>query len=99
MKNKILILTQNSIIKSPIILLSIIYVISPIDVVPDVPPVGWTDDVIAILLTLFYCISHGEPDKGIDKVTDVLKWGTIGIITIMVCFIVLCVALIIHLLK
>lgn len=34
-----------------------------------------------------------------DKVTDVLKWLTIGIITIMVCFIVLCVALVIHLLK
>lgn len=87
-------------IKVSIILLAVIYVISPIDVVPDVPPVGWADDAIAILLALLYCISHGEPGKGImDKVTDVLKWLTIGIITIMVCFIVLCVALVIHLLK
>ncbi len=53
MKNKILILNQNSMIKASIILLAIIYVISPIDVVPDVPPVGWTDDAIAILLALF----------------------------------------------
>lgn len=100
MENRILTLGKNSMIKSSIILLAIIYVISPIDVVPDVPPVGWTDDAIAILLALFYCVSHGESGKGImDKVTDVLKWVTIGIITIMVCFIVLCVALIIHLLK
>ena len=55
MENRILTLGKNSMIKSSIILLAIIYVISPIDVVPDVPPVGWTDDAIAILLALFYC--------------------------------------------
>ena len=43
MENRILTLGKNSMIKSSIILLAIIYVISPIDVVPDVPPVGWTD--------------------------------------------------------
>lgn len=47
MKNKTLTLTPNSMIKVSIILLAVIYVISPIDVVPDVLPVGWTDDTIA----------------------------------------------------
>ena len=47
MKNKTLTLTPNSMIKVSIILLAVIYVISPIDVVPDVLPVGWTDNTIA----------------------------------------------------
>lgn len=47
MENRILTLGKNSMIKVSIILLAVIYVISPIDVVPDVLPVGWTDDTIA----------------------------------------------------
>lgn len=38
--------------KAFVVLLCIMYIISPIDFVPDIPVVGWGDDVVAGLIGL-----------------------------------------------
>ena len=45
---------MNRIIRWLIILILIIYVISPIDIIPDVIPIiGWIDDIIAIIVVYY----------------------------------------------
>ena len=82
-----------------IILLSIIYVISPIDLVPDVPPVGWSDDIAVLLLTLFYVfyVLQGKDDV-FSNLFSTLKWavalGGILIVLLLALLVLVAVSLI-----
>jgi uncharacterized membrane protein YkvA (DUF1232 family) len=40
-----------------VVALAVIYIISPIDLIPDVPIVGWGDDLIAALIGLKALVS------------------------------------------
>ena len=33
------------------VLLGLLYGVSPIDIIPDIPVIGWTDDVLVLILT------------------------------------------------
>lgn len=45
-----------------IIVICVIYVLSPIDFVPDlIPFIGWIDDLVAIAITVGMCTNGGTP--------------------------------------
>ncbi|MCL1615977.1 DUF1232 domain-containing protein, partial [Bacteroides sp. ET71] len=92
-------ITKGRTYKALIILLSIIYVISPIDLVPDVPPVGWSDDIAVLLLTLFYVfyVLQGKDDV-FSNLFSTLKWavalGGILIVLLLALLVLVAVSLI-----
>lgn len=99
MENTIRNITKGRTYKALIILLSIIYVISPIDLVPDVPPVGWSDDIAVLLLTLFYVfyVLQGKDDV-FSNLFSTLKWavalGGILIVLLLALLVLVAVSLI-----
>lgn len=61
--------------------LGIVYDLSPLDVIPDVPVVGWIDDffvTVAVVLNLLQQNSDGKRNR-VAKVAKWLKWGVIAI--------------------
>lgn len=96
MENTIRNITKGRTYKALIILLSIIYVISPIDLVPDVPPVGWSDDIAVLLLTLFYVL-QGKDDV-FSNLFSTLRWavalGGILIVLLLALLVLVAVSLI-----
>ncbi len=39
---------------------TLIYIFSPIDLIPDIPPIGWLDDLFVILFVLIKLKNKGE---------------------------------------
>ena len=37
-----------------LLIIAIIYLISPIDLIPDVPPVGFVDDILLLMVSTLY---------------------------------------------
>lgn len=50
-----------------LLLFLVLYVVSPIDVIPDVPPVGWIDDVLVTLAGIIYLIVTGHKEGNYIK--------------------------------
>lgn len=72
-----------------LLVLAAIYVISPIDLIPDAPPIGWLDDFLILLIAILNLIrQHYCKDGGF--VSSILKRGLIAISL----FVVFCIAII-----
>lgn len=66
--------------------LAILYDISPIDIIPDIPVVGWTDDFFltaTTALNLIETLSRGNSPL-IGSIAKTLKWLCIIVGTILV---------------
>lgn len=76
-KNKALILA----------LLSAIYAISPLDIIPDIPVIGWIDDFFVLSAAVLNLLEHftGRTNYTLRTVLKVLKWIVIilGIIVVL----------------
>ena len=99
MKN-IVLKTRRSLSLFLTILFLLAYTVSPIDIIPDVPPIGWIDDAIVIILGVAYIFFKN--DKNGSYVEKIFKTAglIVGLsITLLVLLIVLCIMLIINLLK
>jgi hypothetical protein len=68
-------------------ILSICYVVSPIDLVPDVPVVGWFDDCALLMSSGLNVLQKylGTTHELVYKALKFLKWGVLilGIITFL----------------
>ena len=82
-----------------ILLLVAIYLLSPIDVIPDVVPVGgWLDDVLLIVLWAVFKITENN-DKGIRSFLGMVQGLlTVGVL-LVILFMTLCILLIMSLIK
>jgi uncharacterized membrane protein YkvA (DUF1232 family) len=68
-------------------ILSICYVVSPIDLVPDVPIVGWFDDSALLMSSGLNVLQKhlGTSHELVYKILKLLKWGILilGIIAFL----------------
>ncbi|OYQ38100.1 hypothetical protein CHU92_06625 [Flavobacterium cyanobacteriorum] len=71
--------------------LSALYAISPVDIIPDVPIVGWIDDFFVVTAALLNLLEHftGTTQLTLRSVLKALKWAVVilGIIVILLLFI------------
>ncbi|MRN01348.1 DUF1232 domain-containing protein [Riemerella anatipestifer] len=82
-----------------LLVLSMLYVISPIDAIPDVPVVGWVDDVLVVLaggLNLIESYLRGY-NTHLANIVKLFKWIAIILGVIMILLIVLLGTLIVKL--
>ncbi len=81
-------------------LAAIAYTISPIDIVPDIPIVGWVDDIFALITTSLYGIQKtlGRASETVEKIAKYAKYITIILGVIAVLLILLLGATIIKML-
>jgi uncharacterized membrane protein YkvA (DUF1232 family) len=68
-------------------ILSIIYTISPIDIIPDIPVIGWIDDFFVLSAAVLNLLEHmtGRTHYTLRSVLKSIKWIVIvlGIIVIL----------------
>mgnify|MGYP004493965575 FL=1 len=79
--------------------LAVLYDVSPVDIIPDIPVVGWIDDFIITASAGLNCIEKftEESSKTLSVIAKTLKWGMIIIGTILILIVVLLAELIIKL--
>ncbi|NYI50218.1 YkvA family protein [Macellibacteroides fermentans] len=67
--------------------LGFVYMLSPIDVIPDIPVVGWVDDFFVMTSTGFNLLEKelGQTNDMVRGIFKTLKWITIvtGIIAVL----------------
>ena len=81
-----------------ILLLVAIYLLSPIDVIPDVVPVGgWLDDVLIVLWAVFKITENN--DKGIRSFLGMVQGLLAAGVLLVILFMTLCILLIMSLIK
>ena len=72
---------------------AIIYGISPIDLIPDVPIAGWIDDftILSAALTNFVQQQFFQTDVVLNKLFKILKWILISVaaLTILTAFLII----------
>ena len=61
--------------------LGLVYAISPIDIIPDVPVIGWVDDFFVIAVTVLNLLEKeiGKVNQSLTTILKVLKWITLGL--------------------
>lgn len=73
-------------------ILGILYTISPIDIVPDIPIVGWIDDFFVLSATLLNLLEKttGRTHHSLRHGLKILKWGAVivGVIAILLILII-----------
>lgn len=74
------------ILPSILFLLAIGYTISPIDIIPDVPIVGWIDDIIVLLASGINLLRKIVRIK--DSIRKIFFWFTIVIATGVLAYII-----------
>lgn len=81
-----------------ILLLVAIYLLSPIDVIPDIVPIGgWLDDVFIVLWAVFKITENN--DKGIRSFLGMVQ-GLLAVgVLLVILFMTLCILLIMSLIK
>ncbi|MCR5545458.1 MAG: DUF1232 domain-containing protein [Lachnospiraceae bacterium] len=79
--------------------LAVAYDLSPIDIIPDIPIIGWIDDALFTGITALNCIQQftAETGKALSTIAKTLKWLLIVVGGILVVLIVLFAGLIIKL--
>ena len=79
--------------------LGVVYMLSPIDVIPDIPVVGWVDDFFVMTSTGFNLLEKelGQTNDFIRGIFKTLKWITIALGVIAVLLVGLLGALIVKL--
>lgn len=80
-------------------ILSVVYLISPIDIVPDIPVVGWIDDFFISATGILNLIQAevSKTSQGIAQGIKMLKWLIIGIGIIAILLVLLLGSLIVSL--
>lgn len=80
-------------------ILSIVYLISPIDIVPDIPVVGWIDDFFISATGILNLIQAevSKTSQSIAQGIKMLKWLIIGIGIIAILLVLLLGSLIVSL--
>ena len=80
--------SKNTILAWIPLLLAFIYTISPIDIIPDIPIIGCTDDSLLIITALLNGIQNGifADNPYINKVLNYIKWSIFifGVIAILI---------------
>lgn len=73
--------------------LAILYDLSPIDIIPDIPIVGWLDDATITLTTGLNCIQQftAQTSSTLSNIAKTLKWLVIIIGGILVALLALVV--------
>ena len=68
-----------------------VYAISPIDIIPDVPVIGWVDDFFVIAVTVLNLLEKeiGKVNQSLTTILKVLKWITLGLGIIAVLLVLL----------
>ena len=71
--------------------LGLVYAISPIDIIPDVPVIGWVDDFFVIAVTVLNLLEKeiGKVNQSLTTILKVLKWITLGLGIIAVLLLLL----------
>lgn len=87
-KNKALIIT----------VLSAVYAISPLDIIPDIPVVGWIDDFFVVSAALLNLLEHttGRTHHSLRSILKALKWTVVIMGIIVILLLILIGTLIIH---
>lgn len=80
---------------------ALLYDVSPVDIIPDFPPIGWIDDFFITATATLNLIQKAVEDSvpWLAQIAKNLKWIMIILGIIAVLLVVLCGALIILLLK
>ncbi|MBV6342280.1 DUF1232 domain-containing protein [Candidatus Magnetobacterium casensis] len=74
-----------------LMLLALVYDVSPVDVVPDVPIVGWIDDFFvtaAAALNVIHAMTSAQ-NSALTKLVSILKWMVIFIGIIAICVVLI----------
>ncbi len=81
-----------------ILLLVAIYLLNPVDVIPDVVPAGgWLDDVLIVLWAVFKITENNN--KGIRSFLEMVQ-GLLAVgVLLVILFMTLCILLIMSLIK
>lgn len=71
--------------------LAILYTLSPIDLVPDMPVVGWFDDLFALAAAGLNVLQNGlgRQNKLLEQIVGLLKWGLIVVGALVILVVVL----------
>jgi uncharacterized membrane protein YkvA (DUF1232 family) len=71
--------------------LSIVYTLSPIDIIPDIPVIGWIDDFFVLTTASLNLIEHttGRSHYTLRRLLKRLKWivAILGIIVVLLLLI------------
>ncbi|NDW18380.1 DUF1232 domain-containing protein [Dysgonomonas sp. 216] len=73
------------------VILSAVYAVIPTDLIPDIPGIGWLDDVLVFSAAVLNLLekNYTETHSSIQKLLRLLKWGIIAIILLIIIFILL----------
>ena len=71
--------------------LAAVYDISPVDIIPDIPVVGWVDDFVITATTALNCVQQftAETSQTLSTLAKTLKWILILVGGILIVLIVL----------
>lgn len=73
-------------------LIGAIYAISPLDVIPDIPVIGWIDDFFVLSAAILNLLEHttGRTHYTLRRTLKVTKWIVIiiGIVVVLLLFII-----------
>ena len=71
------------------LLVSLIYVFNPIDIIPDMPAIGWVDDFFVVTLGMINLVQGytNETNKKLAKIIKILKWIIAILLIICIIFI------------
>ncbi len=72
---------------SVLAVLSVVYAVSPLDIIPDIPVIGWIDDFFVVTAAGLNLLEKttDETHQTLKKILKILKWGVIflGILAIL----------------
>lgn len=94
-------LTRKQIVSLVLLAASLVYDILPADLIPDVPLVGWVDDILVTSTALMNCIQQFSESgsQTLQEVLKWLKWTCILLAILIVLVLVLLTSIIISLFK
>lgn len=77
--------------------LAVLYDVSPVDIIPDIPVVGWVDDFFITATATLNLIQKAAADsaEGLSAIAKTLKWITLILGIIAILLVVLCGTLIV----
>lgn len=73
------------------LVLALLYGVSPVDIIPDIPVVGWVDDFfinVTAILNLIQAECH-QTNETLASIAKGLKWVAIGIGVVVILLVLL----------
>lgn len=83
------------------LVLALLYGVSPVDIIPDIPVVGWIDDFFINAIAVLNLIQAElqKTNQGLASIFKGLKWVAIGLGVIIILLVLLLGSLIVSLFK